>query len=67
MIFTHRYRITRLVYAESTGYVIDAITREKQLKGWSRSKKVNLIEAGNPHWEDLCPDKPTTDPSLRSG
>jgi len=64
--FTTRYAVTRLVYFEEFTEVDQAIAREKQLKGWRRSKKVALIQRGNPHWEDLAP--PThTGPSLRSG
>ena len=55
---TAKYRITRLVYAEPTGDVRAAIAREKQLKGWLRSKKVALISAVNPAWDDLWPDLP---------
>jgi len=51
--FTHRYGITRLVYVESTWSVRDAIAREKQIKGWLRCKKLALIEAHNPNWDDL--------------
>lgn len=50
---TRRYRINRLVYFEETADINAAIAREKQLKGWRRSKKVQLIESGNPTWEDL--------------
>ena len=52
--FTSRYHITRLVYFEEFGDVRDAIAREKQLKGWVRSRKVRLIEQKNPTWEDLA-------------
>jgi len=52
--FTSRYRIDRLVYVETTRKVEDAIAREKQLKPWRREKKVALIEAANPTWEDLA-------------
>ena len=51
--FTSRYNIDRLVYFEEFSRVQDAIAREKQIKGWVRSKKVALIESGNPTWEDL--------------
>jgi putative endonuclease len=51
--FTARYNVTRLVYFEEYTRVSDAITREKQLKGWRRSKKVRLIEGANPEWADL--------------
>jgi len=52
--FTSRYHIKRLVYFEEFGDVRDAIAREKQLKGWVRSRKVRLIEQKNPTWEDLA-------------
>ena len=51
--FTKRYRMNRLVYFDSTANVEGAITREKQLKGWRRSKKIALIEEDNPGWKDL--------------
>ena len=51
--FTKRYRIHNLVYYEQCGDVAVAIEREKRIKGWTRIKKVRLIEAANPHWEDL--------------
>jgi putative endonuclease len=52
-VFTHRYNINRLVYLESANDVRTAIGREKQIKGWRRGKKVDLIEAMNPNWEDI--------------
>ena len=52
--FTSRYHITRLVYFEDFGHVRDAIAREKQLKGWVRSRKIELIEEKNRTWEDLA-------------
>jgi putative endonuclease len=51
--FTKKYNITRLVYFEETNDVQSAITREKQIKGWLRSKKITLIESKNPKWKDL--------------
>jgi putative endonuclease len=51
--FTSRYNIRTLVYFEETPDVISAIAREKQIKGWLRSKKISLIEAVNPQWIDL--------------
>ena len=51
--FTKQYRVARLVYFEEHTDVRDAIAREKQIKGWLRSKKVALIEAANPSWNDL--------------
>ena len=52
--FTSRYHVTRLVHFEEFGDVRDAIAREKQLKGWVRSRKIRLIEQKNPTWEDLA-------------
>lgn len=51
--FTSRYNINRLVYFERGGDVRAAIRREKQIKGWTRQKKIDLIEAANPEWKDL--------------
>jgi putative endonuclease len=51
--FTDRYRIRRLVDYECFQYVRWAITREKQIKGWRRSRKAALIEGVNPTWADL--------------
>ncbi|MHB1674964.1 MAG: GIY-YIG nuclease family protein [Acidobacteriaceae bacterium] len=51
--FTSKYRCHRLVWFESYVSVTLAIAREKQLKNWSRSKKITLIERENPTWADL--------------
>lgn len=51
--FTARYKIDRLVYFERFQYVRSAIAREKQIKSWNRVKKIALIVAENPTWEDL--------------
>jgi putative endonuclease len=51
--FTRKCRIHRLAYFESFRYVRSAIAREKEVKGWRRSKKVALIETMNPTWADL--------------
>jgi len=51
--FTKRYNITYLVYYEETLHSFSALNREKQLKGWLRQKKINLIENNNPEWKDL--------------
>jgi putative endonuclease len=64
--FTKRYNIDRLVYFEQTTDVLSAITREKQIKSWNRSKKISLIEATNPTWEDLSTEWYKADSSLRS-
>jgi putative endonuclease len=65
--FTRRYRVDTLVYAEEYRYVEDAIAREKELKGWRRSKKDALVEASNSSWVDLIEVALVKDPSLRSG
>ena len=52
--FTKKYKVHRLVYCESFGDVLKAIRREKQLKGWRRTKKIALIEKINPCWQDLA-------------
>ena len=54
--FTAQYKIHKLVYFEQTSDVRAALEREKQLKGWRRSKKNALIETMNPNWKDLYPD-----------
>jgi putative endonuclease len=51
--FTAKYNIDRLVHFETTEDVQAAIAREKQIKGWVRSRKVSLIESVNPTWDDL--------------
>lgn len=53
--FTARYHFTKLVYYEVLPDVAAAETREKQIKGWTRAKKVALIQAENPLWMDLTP------------
>jgi putative endonuclease len=52
--FTSKYHVTKLVYHDSTSDVGSAIAREKELKGWRRSKKVALVESVNPEWRDLA-------------
>lgn len=52
--FTSRYRICRLVYVEAIRGPMNAIRREKQIKGWLRVKKVALIARENPAWNDLA-------------
>ena len=53
--FSKRYHLKELIYYEAFEHIRDAIQREKELKGWSRKKKVALIESINPHWDDLIP------------
>jgi len=51
--FTSRYAVNRLVYFESTPNISAAIEREKKIKSWNRTKKIDLIESINPQWDDL--------------
>ncbi len=72
--FTSTYNLTWLVYYAETNDIREAIAREKQIKAWSRAKKVALIEEMNPEWEDLAAGWYSqsqgfvrdSDPSLRS-
>jgi putative endonuclease len=54
--FTAKYNITKLVYFEEHDRIDDAIYREKQIKGWTRWKKIQLIQSENPYWKELWPD-----------
>ena len=54
--FTARYHVHKLVYFEETPDVYAAISREKQIKAWSRKRKNELIAGMNPTWRDLYPD-----------
>jgi putative endonuclease len=51
--FTSKYNINQLVYYEEYPDAYSAIEREKQIKGWLRSKKIQLIEENNPNWHDI--------------
>ena len=51
--FTKRYNVTKLVYYEAFDDPENAILREKQIKGGSRTKKISLVENANKAWEDL--------------
>ena len=51
--FTKRYNVHKLVYIERYSDVNIAIKREKQLKGWRREKKKQLVNEKNPQWDDL--------------
>ena len=57
--FTRQYNVNRLVWYETFRRPQEAIAREKQLKGWRRDRKIALIEAVNPSWEDLAAIDPT--------
>ncbi len=51
--FTSKYQIDKLVYYELFNDINEAIAREKQIKGGSRAKKLELIDGFNPGWQDL--------------
>ena len=52
--FTSRYHIDRLIHAEGFTNAREAISRERQLKGWRRDRKIALIAQDNPDWRDLA-------------
>ncbi len=54
--FTEKYNVNKLVYFETTGDVMAAIEREKQIKKWRREKKNQLVIGMNPEWKDLSLD-----------
>jgi putative endonuclease len=51
--FTSKYDVTRLEHFEVTNSVQTALAREKEIKAWRRSKKIDLIKSSNPTWQDL--------------
>ena len=51
--FTQKYNVDKLGYFEEYNDIRLAIQREKELKGWTRKKKIALLEASNPQWKDL--------------
>jgi putative endonuclease len=52
-VFTKKYNVNKLVYYEVGGDIRAAIAREKQIKGGSRQKKIDLVNSLNPEWRDL--------------
>ena len=54
--FTRRYHVARLVYFEETSSARVAFERERQIKAWSRAKKIHLVESVNAGWLDLAKD-----------
>ena len=54
--FTNKYNVDKLVYYDSTDDVREAIKREKEIKGWKRIKKDDLVSEFNPEWRDLSED-----------
>ena len=69
--FTQKYNVSKLVHYEETSSAESAIAREKQIKGWRRSRKADLVASSNPYWVDLAKDwyedRSLADPSLHSG
>ena len=61
--FTRKYHVHKLIYFESFHDIKAAISREKQIKGWRREKKLALITEKNPNWLDLreAPPSPSSD------
>jgi putative endonuclease len=51
--FTAKYNINKIVYYETFTEIYNAIAREKQIKGWTREKKLKLIRSLNPGWKDI--------------
>lgn len=66
--FTKQYGLKRLVYFEEYRDISDAISREKEIKGWLRVRKIALIRKENPPWNDLAGEwnHVQMDSSLRS-
>jgi putative endonuclease len=54
--FTKKYNINKLIYCETFDNPYEAIQREKQIKGWTRKKKIDLIKSINPEFKDLSKD-----------
>ncbi len=54
--FTEKYNVKRLVYYEPFSDIYMAIQREKEIKGWLRKKKIELVETKNRDWKDLSDD-----------
>ena len=64
--FSKKYKTHDLVYQEFFNDIESAIAREKQLKGWSRAKKIALIEKINRGWKDLTPSFSNLGPSTQA-
>lgn len=65
--FTKKYRADKLVYYEGFEDIKAAITREKQIKGGSRQKKIDLIRGINPKWKDLTSELQMRKPPMNLG
>jgi putative endonuclease len=64
--FASKYQCNRLAYFEEYGDIGAAIAREKTIKGWTRAKKIALIESLNPEWRDLAKHWGKSDAYARS-
>ncbi len=62
--FTSRYKTTELIYFERHTHVMDAIRREKQIKRWTRLKKLQLISTINPQMQTLSPTPYSSPPHV---
>ena len=62
--FTKQYHVNKVVFIAEYDTPTEAAEQERRIKGWTRKKKIALIESVNPHWKDLFREG---DPSLRSG
>ena len=63
--FTNKYNVHKLVYYERYDLVTEAISREKQIKGLNRSKKISMIESFNQNWKDLYKEGRIISPPVR--
>ena len=52
--FVAKYGVKRLVWFDEFDWIVDAIACEKQMKKWSRARKIKAIEERNPHWHDIA-------------
>lgn len=55
--FTKKYNATKMVYAKYYPSAVESIAAEKRIKGWTRAKKIALIEAVNPEWKDILDEQ----------
>jgi putative endonuclease len=65
--FTKKYSVHNLVYYEDCGNIRTAIAREKQIKGWRRTYKTNVIDKFNPEWRDLYAELSGAEQEMDSG
>ena len=51
--FTKKYNVEKLIYFETTTEILSALEREKQIKSWSRARKIKLVDTKNPEWKEI--------------